>query len=62
MQWLERVCAWLKVTDIEVRQSVIDKAVHGAVRAVHVLVDEPWDEVGGEGDDKGLRDRNRMIR
>lgn len=56
VHWLERVCAWLKVTDIEVRQSVIDEAVHGAVRAVHVLVDEPWDEVGGEGNDKGIND------
>lgn len=47
----------LEVTDVEVRQSVIDKTVHGAIRAVHVLVEQPWDEVRGEGDDKGLGDR-----
>lgn len=61
MQWLERVCSWLEVADIEVRQSVIDEAVHGAIRAVHVLVDQPWDEVRGEGDDKGLGNRKLLI-
>lgn len=54
MHGLERLCAWLEVTDVEKRQSVIDEAMHGAVRAVHVLVDQPWDEVRGEGDDEGL--------
>lgn len=52
--WLERLCAWLEVTDVEKRQSVIDEAMHGAVRAVRVLVDQPWDEVRCEGDDEGL--------
>lgn len=33
---------------------MVDEAVHGAVRAVLVLVDHPRDEVGGEGDDEGL--------
>lgn len=61
VHWLQRVCAWLEVTDVEVRQGVIDKAVHGAVRAVHVLVDQPWDEVRGEGDYEGLRDRQLLI-
>lgn len=42
---LQRVGALLEVSDVEVRQSVIDEAVHGAVQAVHVLVDQPWDEV-----------------
>lgn len=28
--------------------------MHGAIRAVHVLVDHPRDEVGCEGDDEGL--------
>ncbi len=57
MHWLERICARLEVTDVKVRQRVIDKAMHAAVRAVHVLVDEPWDEVRSEGDDEGLRDK-----
>lgn len=61
MERLERGRARLKVTDVEVRQGVIDEAVHGAVRAVHVLVDEPWDEVRGEGDDKGLEEREVRI-
>lgn len=61
MHWLERVSAWLEVTDVEVRQSVIDEAMHGAVGAVHVLVDQPWDEVRGKGDDKGLGDRELLI-
>ena len=49
--------AVLKVGDIEVRQGVVDKAMHGAVWAVHIQVDEPGDEVRGEGDDKGLEER-----
>lgn len=61
MHGLQRLRARLEVTNVEVRQGVIDEAVHGAVGAVHVLVDEPWDEVGGEGDDEGLRDR-RMLK
>lgn len=46
--------AVLEEADIEEGQRVIDEAMHGAVRAVLVLVDHPRDEVGGEGDDKGL--------
>lgn len=34
---------------------MVDKPMHGAVGAVHVLVDHPRDEVGSEGDDKRLR-------
>lgn len=61
VHWLQRVCARLEVSDVKVRQSVVDEAVHGAVRAVHVLVDKPRDEVRGEGDDKGLREINQHI-
>lgn len=46
--------ALLEVADVEVGQRVVDEAVHGAVRAVHVLVHHPGDEVRGEGDDKRL--------
>lgn len=35
----------LEVGDVEVGQGVVDKAVHGAVCAVHVLVDQSGDEV-----------------
>ena len=33
---------------------MVDKAVHGAIGAVHVLVDQPRNEVRREGDDKCL--------
>lgn len=33
---------------------MVDKSMHGAIRAVHVLIDHPRDEVGSEGDDKCL--------
>lgn len=46
----------LEVGDVEVGQGVVDEAVHGAVRAVHVLVDQAGDEVRGEGDDKRLEE------
>lgn len=46
---------WLKVTDVENGQSVVHKAVQGAVRTVRILVDQAGDEVRGEGDDKSLR-------
>lgn len=36
---------------------MIDEAVHGAVGAVRVLVDQTRDEVRGEGDDKSLVNR-----
>lgn len=51
---LERVRSWLKITDIEVGETVLDEAVHGSVSAVRVLVDQPRDEVGGESDHKRL--------
>lgn len=37
--------AWLKITDVEVRQRVVDEAMHGAILTVHVLINQPWDEV-----------------
>lgn len=48
------ICAWLKVTDVKVGERVIDKAMHCSIGAVHVLVDESWDEVRCESDDKRL--------
>lgn len=47
----------LKVTDVEIRQCVIDKAMQGTIRAVRVLVDQSRDEVRGKGDDKSLQKR-----
>lgn len=55
MIWLTRISAWLKVSDIEVGERVIDKAMHRPIGAVHVLVDESWNEVGGKGDDKRIQ-------
>lgn len=54
VHWLERMCAWLEVTDVKVGESVIDEAVHCSIRAVHVLIDQSWDEVRSERDDKCL--------
>lgn len=51
--------ALLEVADIEEGQRVVHEAVHGALLAVPVLVDHPWDEVRGEGDDKSLRTQRR---
>lgn len=62
MHRLDGVCARLEVADVEVRQSVVDEAVHGAVHAVHVLVDQPRDEVRGEGDDKGLGGTQSLLK
>lgn len=36
---------------------MINKAVHGPIRTVRVLVDQPRDEVRGESDDKSLMNR-----
>lgn len=33
---------------------MVDEAVHGPGLAEHVLVHESWDEIGREGDHKGL--------
>jgi len=46
--------AFLEMADIKVGQRMVDKSMHGAIRAVHVLVDHPRDEVWREGDDKCL--------
>lgn len=54
VMWL---CAGLKVTDIEVGERVIHKAMHRSIGAVGVLVHQSWDEVGGKSDDKCLRDK-----
>lgn len=54
MQWIHGFFAFLEVAHIKVGQRVVDKAVHGAVRAVHVLVDHSRYEVWSEGDDKCL--------
>lgn len=37
--------ALLEVADIKIGQRMVDKPMHGTVRAVHVLVDQPRDEV-----------------
>lgn len=54
VQRVHGLFALLEVADVKVGQRVVDKSVHGAVGAVHVLVDHPRDEVWGEGDDKRL--------
>lgn len=61
VHWLKRMCAWLEVTDIKVGESVIDEAVHCSIRAVHVLIDQPWDEVRSEWDDKCLGNKKLLI-
>lgn len=50
-----RCRAGLEIGHVEVGECVVEEAVHGAIRTVHVLVDEPRDEVRCEGDYKGLQ-------
>ena len=45
VQWIHGLFAFLEVADIKIRQRVVDKSMHGAIGAVHVLVDHPRDEV-----------------
>lgn len=58
--WIDWVCLRLKVANIKVGECVIDEAMHGSIRAVHILVDKPWNEVRRErnhkclGTEKGL--------
>lgn len=54
--------ALLEVAHVEEGQRVVNEAMHGALLAVLVLVDHPWDEVRGEGDDKSLIKKRRMKR
>lgn len=42
IQWSGAV---LEVTDVKVRQRVVEKAVHRPVWTVHVLIDQPWNKV-----------------
>lgn len=58
---VNRPCAILEVTDVEVWECVINEAVHGAVITVHVLIHQPGDEVRGEGDDEGLGDMQNTL-
>lgn len=39
---------------IKIGQRMVDKSMHWAICAVHVLVDHPRNEVWSEGDDKCL--------
>lgn len=54
MPWIHGLFAILEMADIKIGQSMVDKSMHGTIRAVHVLVDHPRDEVRGEGDNKCL--------
>ena len=45
LQWIHRFFAVLEVADIKTGQRVVDKSMHGAIWAVHVLVDHPRYEV-----------------
>lgn len=54
VQWFPGFLTLLEMAYVKMGQRVVDKAMHGAVWAVHVLVDHPRDEVGSEGDDKSL--------
>lgn len=52
--WLHGFLTLLEMAYIKMGQRMIDKSMHGAIWAVHVLVDHPRDEVWSEGDDKCL--------
>ena len=49
-----RAARW-EVADVEVGQRVLRVAVHGAVGAVHVLVQHAGNELRREGDDERLQ-------
>lgn len=59
MQLVHRFRSVLDAADVEEGQRVVNKPVHGAIRTVLVLVDHPWDEVRGEGDDESLLKKRR---
>lgn len=44
-QWFPGFLTLLEMADIKMGQRMVDKPVHGAIWAVHVLVDHPRDEV-----------------
>ena len=48
-------CARREVADIEVGQWVFCVAIHGAICAIHVLVNHPWNELWRERDDECLQ-------
>lgn len=50
-----RGCPWFKVGHVKVGQRVVDEAVHGPRLAEHVLVHQSRDEIGREGNHKGLK-------
>lgn len=56
LQWIHGFFAFLEVADVKIGQRMVDKSMHGAIWAVHVLVDHPRYEVWSEGDDKCLGD------
>lgn len=51
--WL---CPSLELADVEVWEGVIDEAMHGSILAVCILIHKAWDEIGGDSNDKSLRD------
>lgn len=55
IEGLQRGGAILKVTDIKIWERVVDKAVHGAIWTVHILIDQPWNKIGCEGDHECLQ-------
>lgn len=59
VQLVQGFSAFLEAADIEEGQRVVNKAMHGAVRTVLVLVDHARDEIRGEGDDESLLKKRR---
>lgn len=45
VEWIHRFFAFLEVADIKIGQCMVDKSMHGAIRAVHILVNHPRYEV-----------------
>lgn len=45
VQWFSWFLALLEMAYIKMGQRMVDKPMHGAIWAVHVLVDHPRDEV-----------------
>lgn len=51
------LCSFLQLADVEKGEGMVDKAMQSPVVTIGVLVHKAWDKVGGDGNDKSLRNR-----
>lgn len=51
------MCSLLQLTDVEKGEGVVDKAMQSPIVTIGVLVHKAGDKVGGDGNDKSLRNK-----